>query len=102
MAIAHFTRLCAFFRLSVNKALLFWLYHSSSVRFSQFLSLGLCGRWVFVSRFPALVPGFSRPSGWYFVASISIDHGGFFEIGLGLDDDIDYYYFSDLEVTNVR
>jgi hypothetical protein len=94
--------LCAFFRSSLNKALLFWLYRSSFVRFTQALSLVLCGRYVFVSRFPSLVPGFSQPPGWYFVASVSVDHSGSFELGLGLGDDIDYYHFSDIEIDTVK
>lgn len=102
MATGYFTRLHAFFRFSLNKALLFWLYRSSSVRFTQALSLGLCGRYVFVSRFPSLVPGLSQPPGWYFVASVSIDHSGFFELGLGLGDDIYYYHFSDIEIDTVK
>lgn len=102
MATGYFTRLHAFFRCSLNKALLIWLYRSSPIRFNQILALRLCGRHVFVSRFPSLVPGFSQVSGWYFVSSIIVDHTGSLELGLGLGDDIDYYHFSDIEIDTVK
>ena len=106
MAIGYFTHFCAFLRLSFNKAIIFCLYRSLPSRFNQALAIGLCGRSVFVSAFPTLVPGFSPlPSGWYFVVSVAIDHLGFFEVGLtdNLDSEqIDYYYFSDLRVDNIK
>ncbi len=102
MATGYFTRLCAFFRSSLNKALLLWVYRSSPNRFIQILALRLCGRHVFVSSFPSLVPGFSQVSGWYFVSSIIIDHTGGLELGLGLGDDIDYYHFSDIEIDMIK
>jgi hypothetical protein len=102
MATSYFTPLCAFFRSSFNKALLLWVYRSSPNRFIQILALRLCGRHVFVSRFPSLVPGFSQVSGWYFVSSIIIDHTGGVELGLSLGDDIDYYHFFDIDIDMVK
>lgn len=105
MAICYFTRFYAFFRLSLNKALLVLFYRSLPISFNQVFSLFLCGRYVFVSRFPSLVHGFPSSPGWYFVASIAIDHSGFFEIGLTDTPDseqIDYYYFSDIQIDTVK
>jgi hypothetical protein len=106
MAIVHFTRLCAFFRAFFNKLGLSLAYRSSPDQFSQVVSLALCGRRIFVSNFPALVPGLSEPPGWYFVDSLVFHHTGFIEIGLGIID-VEYYDISaieitDIEVTNVR
>lgn len=105
MATGYFTRFCAFFRSSLNKALLVLFYRSLPTSFNQVFSLSLCGRYVFVSRFPSFVPGFSSSPGWYFVTSISVDHSGFFEIGLADTPDseqIHYYYFSDIQIDTVK
>jgi hypothetical protein len=102
MAIGYFTRLCAIFRCSLNKALLIWLYRPLPILFNHILASFLCGRHIFVSSFPSYVPGFSQTAGWYFVTSIIIDHTGSLELGLVLGDDVDYYHFSDIQISIIK
>jgi hypothetical protein len=102
MAISHFTRLCAFFRRSIHQASLTFFYRNKQATFFQVLSLSLCGRSVYVSKFPFLVLGFSLSPGFYFVDSVIHHHTGDIELGLeDTDGTIEYYSISDIEITDV-
>jgi hypothetical protein len=64
MTISYFTRF--------YQALLFLFCRYFSVLFARVV----CGRLVYVSRFPIRVLGYSEPAGWYFVDSFCFDHTG--------------------------
>lgn len=90
MTISYFTR---FYR-----ALLSLLCRYFPVLFARIV----CGRLVYVSKFPTRVLGYSEPAGWYFVESFCFDHTGamqlFLEVELGSIED---FSLIDLEVTAI-
>lgn len=70
--------------------------------FPAFFAQKVCGRLVYVSRFPVIVLDFSEPAGWYFVNSFIFTHTGELQIGLEIQlDSIEYYALSDLEITDI-
>ncbi len=70
--------------------------------FPAFFAQKVCGRLVYVSKFPALVLDYSEPAGWYFVDSFIFTHSGELQIGLEIElDSVEYYVISDLEITAI-
>lgn len=70
--------------------------------FPAFFAQKVCGRLVYVSRFPVLVLDYSEPAGWYFVDSFIFTHDGELEIGLEIQlGSVEYYAISDLGLTAI-
>lgn len=71
--------------------------------FPAFFAQLICGRLVYVSRFPVIVLDYSEPVGWYFVDSFVFIHTGELQIGLELQlGSVEYYAISDVEITALK
>lgn len=69
---------------------------------AQALSFRLCGQLVHISRFPALVLGFTESPGCYFVESVVYTHDGQLQIGVEHEaGSVEYYPFTSLEITHI-
>ncbi|MGZ6419024.1 MAG: hypothetical protein ACXWPX_10960 [Pseudobdellovibrio sp.] len=70
--------------------------------FPAFFAQNVCGRLVYVSRFPVIALDYSEPAGWYFVESFIFTHNGELQIGLEIQlDSVEYYAISDLDLTAI-
>lgn len=90
MTISYFTRF--------YQALLSLLGRYFPVLFARIV----CGRLVYVSRFPTRVLGYSEPAGWYFVESFCFDHTGALQLFLEVElDSVEDFSLADLEITAI-
>lgn len=90
MTISYFTRF--------YQALLSLFCRHFPVLFARIV----CGRLVYVSKFPTWVLGYSEPAGWYFVESFCFDHTGELQLGLEVElGSVDFFSLTDLEITAI-
>ncbi|MFZ2169328.1 MAG: hypothetical protein WAW61_06765 [Methylococcaceae bacterium] len=70
--------------------------------FPAFFAQKVCGRLVYVSKFPTMFLGYSESPGWYFVDSFVFLHTGDLEIGLEIElGSVEYFSVSELEISDI-
>ena len=90
MAISYFTRLYQAFLSLLCTCLPILFAHK------------VCGRLVYVSKFPFIISGNSELPGWYFVESLSFIHTGELQLGLEVELGIvEYFSLSELVITDI-
>lgn len=75
---------------------------SFSSYFPVFFAQKVCGRLVYVSKFPVLQLFYCESPGWYFVDSFVFMSTGELQIGLEVErGSVEYFTFSDIEITDI-